>query len=163
MVWGSGRAAVKRSLAVRWQVENRYANGVTLVHMDDATAKKHPQQVSGYGHGVLFLGTDGWIHVDRAKIDANPQSLLKLKFGPNDIRLFTSDNHHANFIDAVKGQVKPAAPIDIAFRSDTLCNLQQIAIKLRRKLRWDPDRELFVGDPDANQRLTRPLRAPWHL
>ena len=51
--------------AVSWQVENRYANGVTLVHMDDATSKKHPLQVGGHGHGVMFLGTEGWVHVDR--------------------------------------------------------------------------------------------------
>jgi len=51
--------------AVRWQVENHYANGVTLVHMDDATSKQHPLQTGGHGHGVMFLGTEGWVHVDR--------------------------------------------------------------------------------------------------
>ena len=53
--------------ATSWQVENRYANGVTLVHMDDGTAKKHPLQKGGHGHGVMFLGTEGWVHVDRAR------------------------------------------------------------------------------------------------
>ena len=149
--------------ATGWQVENRYANGVTLVHMDDATAKKHPQQVGGYGHGVLFLGSEGWVHVDRAKIDASSPSLLKLKLAPNELHLFKSDNHHANFIDAVKGVAKPAAPIDIAVKSDMLCNLQQIAIKLRRKLRWDPVQESFVGDAQAQAMLDRPMRAPWKL
>lgn len=149
--------------AVSWQIENRYANGVTLVHMDDATAKKHPQQVAGYGHGVLFLGTEGWVHVDRELIDAHPKSLLKTKLGPNDVRLFKSDNHHVNFIDAVKGRTKPAAPIDVAVRTDTLCHLQQIAIKLGRKLRWDAAGEHFVDDADANRMLDRPMREPWRL
>jgi hypothetical protein len=149
--------------AVSWQIENRYANGVTLVHMDDATAKKHPQQVAGYGHGVLFLGAEGWVHVDRGVIDAHPKSLLKATIGPNEVHLFKSDNHHANYIDAVKGRSKPAAPIDIAVRTDTLCHLEQIAITLRRKLRWDPAAERFVNDEEANRLLDRPMRAPWKL
>jgi predicted dehydrogenase len=149
--------------AVQWQVENRYDNGVTLVHMDDATAAKHPLQKGGYGHGVLFLGTEGWVHVDRERLDAHPKSLLKASIGPNEVHLFKSDNHHANFIDAVKGRTRPAAPIDEAVRSDALCHLQQIAIKLRRKLRWDPVRESFAGDDEANRMLDRPMRGPWKI
>jgi hypothetical protein len=148
---------------VSWQVENRYANGVTLVHTDDGTARKHPLQVAGHGHGVLFLGTEGWVHVDRQALDANPKSLLQATFGPNDIRLFKSDNHHGNFVDAVRGLTRPAAPIDIAVRTDALCHLQQIAIKLKRPLRWDPEKEAFVNDDEANALLDRPMRAPWKL
>jgi predicted dehydrogenase len=149
--------------ATNWQVENRYANGVTLVHMDDATARKHPLQQNGHGHGVLFLGSEGWVHVDRGRLDAKDASLLKWKPGPDDVRLLKSDNHHANFIDAVKGREQPAAPIDIAVCSDTLCHLEQIAIQLRRKLRWDPARESFVDDDEANRLLDRPMRGPWKL
>jgi len=149
--------------ATNWQVENRYANGVTLVHMDTPTSKKHPQQVAGYGQGVLFLGSEGWVHVDRSVLDAHPKSLLKTKIGPNEIHLFRSNNHHANFIDAVKGRTKPAAPIDIAVRTDTLCHLQQIAITLKRKIRWDAAHEAFVNDEEATRLLDRPMRSPWKL
>ena len=149
--------------ATNWQVENRYANGVTLIHMDDGTSKKHPMQANGHGHGVMFIGTEGWVHVDRRKLDANPQSLIKEKVGPNEINLFKSDNHHVNFIDAVKGKTQPAAPIDIAFHSDALCHLQQIAIKLGRKLRWDSAHEAFINDVEANRLLDRPMRGPWKL
>jgi len=148
---------------VSWQVENRYANGVTLVHMDDATSSKHPLQKGGHGHGVMFLGTEGWVHVDREKLDAQPASLLDIKIGPNEVQLFKSTNHGANFIDAVKGRNKPAAPIEIAVRTDTLCNLQLIAAKLRRKLRWNPEKEQFLNDNEANALLDRPMRAPWKL
>lgn len=147
--------------AVSWQVENRYANGVTLVHMDDGTSKKHPLQAGGHGHGVMFLGTEGWVHVLRGALDAHPASLLQTRIGPNELHLFKSDNHGVNFIDAVKGRTKPAAPIDIAVRTDTLCNLQLIAAKLRRKLRWDPEKEQFLKDDEANTMLDRPMRAPW--
>jgi len=149
--------------ALSWKVENRFADGVTLVHMDDETAKAHPLQKGGHGHGILFIGTEGWVHVDRSGIDAEPKSLLKLSLGDNDIRLFKSDNHHANFIDAIKGRARPAAPINIAVRSDTICWLDQIAIKLRRSLRWDPAKEEFVNNPEANAMLDRPMRSPWKL
>ncbi len=149
--------------ATTWQVENRYANGVTLIHMDDGTSKKHPLQKNGHGHGVMFLGTEGWVHVDREKMDAEPKSLLKATIGPNETQLFKSNNHHVNFIDAVKGRTKPAAPIDVAVRSDAMCCLQQIAIKLKRKLRWDPAREVFSGDDEANRLLDRPMRGPWKV
>jgi predicted dehydrogenase len=149
--------------AVSWQIVNRYANGVTLIHMDDATSKKHPLQAGGHGHGVMFQGTDGWVHVDRQGLDASSKSLLKTTIGPNEIHLFKSDNHHGNFIDAIKGRSKPAAPIDIAVRTDTLCNLEQIAIQLGRKLHWDPEKEHFIKDDQANAMLDRPMRAPWKL
>jgi predicted dehydrogenase len=146
---------------VSWQVENHYANGVTLVHMDDATSKKHPLQRNGHGHGVLFLGSEGWVHVDRQKLDASSPALLESKPGPNDIQLFKSNNHGVNFIQVVKGQAKPAAPIDIAVRTDTLCHLQLIAATLQRPLRWDPVKEEFLNDAGANALLDRPMRAPW--
>jgi hypothetical protein len=149
--------------ALTWQVENRFANGVTLVHMDDETARKHPLQAGGHGHGIMFAGSEGWVHVDRGGIDAQPKSLLQLKLGPNETRLFKSDNHHGNFIDAIKKRTAPAAPIDVAVRSDTLCHLDQIAVKLRRKLRWDPSGESFVKDDEANKMLDRPMRGPWKL
>jgi predicted dehydrogenase len=148
---------------VSWRVENRYANGVTLVHMDDATSQRHPLQKNGHGHGVLFLGSAGWIHVDRSGWDADPRSLLEAKLGPNDVRLYRSDNHHGNFIDAIKRRARPAAPIDNAVRTEALCQLQLIAGKLRRKLRWDPAKEDFVNDAEASAALDRPMRAPWTM
>jgi predicted dehydrogenase len=146
--------------ATSWQVENRYANGVRLVHMDDATSKQHPLQVGGFGHGVAFLGSEGWIHVDRGNLTTHPESLIDTQPGPNDLRLFASVNHHANFVDAAKGRSQAASPIESAARVDALCHLQQIAIKLRRKLRWDPVKEDFIGDAEASALLDRPMRAP---
>jgi predicted dehydrogenase len=149
--------------ALTWQVENRFADGVILVHMDDETSKRHPLQQGGHGHGILFLGTEGWVHVDRQALDAHPKSLLELKLEPQDTPLLRSDNHHGNFIDAIKGRAKAAAPVDIAVRSDTLSFLDQIAIRLKRKLRWDPVKEDFINDPEASAMLDRPMRAPWTL
>jgi len=97
------------------------------------------------------------------RLEAHPASLIETKIGPNEVHLFKSDNHGANFVSAVKGRSKPAAPIDVAVRTDTLCHLQFIAAKLRRKLRWDPAKEQFLNDAEANAMLDRPMRAPWKL
>lgn len=149
--------------ALTWQVENRFADGVTLVHMDDETSQRHPLQKNGHGHGILFLGTEGWVHVDRSGIETHPASLRDFKPGDRDVRLLRSYNHHGNFIDAIKGRSQPAAPIDASVRSDTLCWLDQVAIKLARPLRWDPVKEDFVGDAEASAMLDRPMRAPWRI
>jgi myo-inositol 2-dehydrogenase/D-chiro-inositol 1-dehydrogenase len=101
--------------------------------------------------------------VDRSKLDASPKSLIDETIGADEINLFKSSDHHANFIDAVKGMTQPAANIEIAFHSDTICNLQQIAILLGRKLQWDPEKEAFVNDDEANKLLDRPMREPWKL
>ena len=66
-------------------------------------------------------------------------------------------------MDAILGRTQPAAPIDVAVHSDAICHLQQIAVKLGRKLTWDPAREVFVNDDEANQMLDRPMRAPWQM
>jgi L-rhamnose isomerase len=96
-------------------------------------------------------------------MDAEPKSLIKAQTGPNELHLFKSTNHHVNFIDAVRGQTKPAAPIEAAVCSDILCNLEQIAIKLNRKLRWDPAQEVFLNDDEANRMLDREMHNGWKV
>jgi len=63
----------------------------------------------------------------------------------------------------VRTRRKTICNIDVAVRSDTVCQLAWCVFQLQRKLRWDPNQETFGGDPDANRLLTRSLRAPWHL
>ena len=148
--------------ALTWQVENRFADGVTVVHMDNETSAAHPAQVQGFSQGVLFRGTDGWVFVNRSKLDANPKSLLQSEIGLDEIRLHASSSHHRDFLDAVRTGRTTACPIDVAVRSNTICQLDDIAIRLGRKLRWDPTKEQFLDDPQATRRLTRPMRNPWH-
>jgi predicted dehydrogenase len=150
--------------ALTWRVENKFRDGVTVVHMNDSTCAKHPLQIARYRPtGILFRGTEGWIFVNRSSIDAEPTSLLTSTIGPNEIHLQESDDHYRNFLDAVRKGKGAICPIDVAVRSDTIAHLDNIAIKLRRKLRWDPMREQFVDDAEANRMLKRPMRGPWHL
>jgi len=137
-----------------WDVTMTYANGVTLDYTSDGDRNQH---------GIRFEGSEGWVYVNRSAFDAQPKSLLDEKIGPDEIRLPVSTNHQRNWIDCIKTRGRTIANIDVAVRSDTLCHLSDIAIRLGRKLRWDPEKEEFVNDPEANRRLKRAMRSPWHL
>jgi predicted dehydrogenase len=150
--------------AIEWEIEHKYANGIKMIHMNTAIALKRAPQFSLHkGVGILFLGSEGWIFVCRNLIEAQPKSLLTSTIGPDEVHLPRSTNHRRNFLDCVKTRQKTICPIEIAVRSDTICHLDDIAIRLGRKLRWNPEKEEFINDKQANRRLTRPMRSPWHL
>jgi len=127
----------------------RYANGVTMTR-DKA-------------NGILFTGTKGKVEVNRGYLRTWPESLKNQKIGPNEIHLYESNNHYVDWLDAIRKRTMPICDVEIGCRSATVCHLGNIAYKLRRPLRWDPERERFVGDPDANRLLWRPMRSPWRL
>jgi predicted dehydrogenase len=139
--------------ATGWNVLMRYANGVVLDYTDEG---QNP-------HGIRFEGTEGWVHVARGILDAEPKSLLQTRLGPNDVRLYESKNHVGNLLDCIRSRARTVCPIDVTIRSDMICHLSDIAMRLGRKLRWDPDRERFVDDPEADRMLTRSMRAPWQM
>ena len=114
-------------------------------------------------HGTVFEGTEGWVHVRRGHIDTNPKSLLQLDIGPNEIKLYKSNDHIRNFLDCIKSRARTICPIESAMQADTLCQISNIAILLERKLKWDPTIERFVKDNGANRFLVRSMRSPWHL
>ncbi|MBN1996084.1 Gfo/Idh/MocA family oxidoreductase [candidate division KSB1 bacterium] len=149
--------------AIAWEVEHQYANGVKLIHMDMKTAEKRAEQFLLHWMGMLFLGTEGWIYVAREFIETSPRTLLRTKFGPNDIRLPASKSQRRNFLDCVRSKRTPISPIDTAIRSDVVCHQADIAIRLGRRLTWDPQKEHFINDTDANRLMHRPRRSPWHL
>jgi len=137
-----------------YRINTRYKNGVEMI-------------ISG-GHddikmGVKWIGEEGWVYVTRGGIDAQPASLLKEKFGPNDQRVYYSDNHHRNFINCVKSRELTITPCEIAHHSQIPGHLGQIAIKLGRKIRFNPETEKIIGDPAAEAMLGTPMRSPWHL
>ena len=128
-----------------------YANGVQL------------QCKTQQGGPVRFEGTEGWIEVRDNELKCSPESLRNSVIGPEEIRLYESNDHHGNFIDCVKTRSRTAAPAEVGHRSVTICHLGNIAMILKRKLRWDPGRERFVGDDEANRMLSRGMRSPWRL
>jgi len=113
--------------------------------------------------GVTFEGTEGWVWADRGRHDANPKSLLESVIKPDEIHLYRSDNHAGNFIDCVISRDEPVAPIETAHRSITIGHLGNIAMRLGRDLKWDPDAERFVNDDGADRMLSRTMRSPWRV
>ena len=143
--------------AVSWDVNLKFANGVVMNFTD---GEKNPL-------GVRFEGTDGWVFVKERHLggtfDAYPKALLREEIRPTEVRLPVSNHHQQNFLDAVRTRGQTVAPVEVAVRSDAICQLSDIAMRLGRKLKWNPDKEEFVGDAEANRMLSRPMRAPWSL
>ncbi len=150
--------------AIEWEIEHKYANDVKMIHMNSIKAAKRFEQFSLYKQvGILFLGSEGWVFVCRERIEASTKSILTTTFGPDEIHLPRSNNHRRNFLECVKTRKQPICPIESAVRSDTICHIDDIAIRLGRKLRWNPEKEEFINDETANRMLTRSMRSPWHL
>ena len=142
-------------VAVKHHVVCRYANGVQLF-IGDKTR---------YDAGVRWIGEQGWVHVTRSGIRTEPGDLVKERFGPREIHFYQPppdrQGHRRNFLDCVKTHAEPMSPIEVAHRSITVAHLGNIAMRLGRKIRWNPDREEILGDPTASRMLSRAYRSPW--
>jgi hypothetical protein len=159
--------------AVAWDVNFTFADGVkmrfrgTRNNFDQVNPMNDFKDWEAiYGkiadHGTAFEGSDGWIMVRRGEIRTSPEKLATDRIGPKEFRLPQSANHGRNFIDSVKSRQPAICPIEDAVHADLLCHLGDLATRLDRKLFWDPAKEQFIKDPDANRRLKlRPMRAPW--
>jgi predicted dehydrogenase len=142
------------NVANRYRVTCKYAEGFELVVADTDKLRQ----------GIRFIGTEGWVHINRTQgLDANPKSLLNSIIGPTEIRLYKSDDHKQNFIDCIRTRAQTVAPVEVAHRSVTIGHLGTIAMKTGRKLKWDPKKERFIEDDEANRLLSRPMRSPWRL
>jgi predicted dehydrogenase len=143
----------------------RYANGITM-------------DISGdFPNGIKWYGTKGWIFVTRdemttptatagetTKIEplmASDPKILDSVVGPNEVHLYQSDDQHGNWLDCIKSRKAPTAPAEIGHRACSTCLLHHIAMKTKRHLHWDPEKERFHNDDAANAMLSRPQRAPY--
>ena len=146
-----------------YEVHYTYANGVT--HSCESTPANawngSVVDQAGQQHGVKFEGADGWIFVTRGKIEASSPDLLTTPLSASAERLYVSDDHMGNFFDCVRSRKATICETEIGHRSASLCHLGVIALRLGRKLNWDPKKEQFVGDKDANKYLAREMRKPW--
>lgn len=115
--------------------------------------------------GTKWIGEDGWVYVNRGKIDASNKAWLEKGFKAGDKTAYKSDNHHRNFLDGVKNRKACICPAETGHRSITPGHLGYVSNDLGgRKLTWDPSKEVIVGDDEAQKKLTElPYRAPWKL
>jgi hypothetical protein len=132
----------------------RYANGTVL------TCKTDEKPV-----GVKFEGTEGMIETTAYPWVARsePASLIADKFPDGKIRFDATTAHVRNFLDCVKSREAPVAHAEVGHRSASVCHLGNVAIRLGRNVKWDPEQERFPGDDEANEMLWRPQRSPWQL
>jgi predicted dehydrogenase len=140
---------------LRYDIEFTYANGVRLLCQTCRTG--------GPETHIRFEGTDGWIFVSRDRFFSQPSRLVQSRPGPNEVCLYRSIDHYQNFLDCIRLRTKPAADAETGHHTATVCHIGNIAVRLGRKLRWDPAKERFIEDEEANKMLSRPMRSPWRL
>jgi predicted dehydrogenase len=137
-----------------YQFTNKYAGGVTMIGQS-----KGPR-------GLRFEGDDGWIfvHIHGGMLEASDPKLLENRDTKDfKIQLGRSPGHQRNLLDAIKNGKDPVATAEIGHRTASVCHLTNIAMRLGRKLKWDPAKEEFADDSQANAMITPTMRAPWKL
>jgi predicted dehydrogenase len=141
----------KDSAAVRG-LEMNYANGVVLKHVD-----------FGRGFGVRFVGEKGTIDISREYFDSNPANIATATIGAGETKLYISNDHYADWLNAARNGTDPICSAETGHRSNSVCALANIAYELKRPLKFDPVNESFKGDKDANNLLLPRFRSGWKI
>ena len=131
-----------------------YDNGISVTH-------------TKWGEGnneIQFIGTNGRLEVSRGYLRTYPnERLATTPLKDSDTkRVYHSENHHQDWLKAIKERTRPICDVEIGHRSASVCNVSNIAYALERELKWDPVKEQFLNDPGANLMLDRAYRAPWN-
>jgi predicted dehydrogenase len=150
----------------KFKTEALYTDGVRMIISDD------------FPNGIKFEGSEGWIFVSRGNesvtssdpvaklkdaqaLSASDPKIITSVIGPNEIHLYESKDHHGNWLECIRTRQQPLAPVEVAHRSCSACLIHHIAMKLKRKVYWDPGKERFKHDDQANAMLSRPQRSPY--
>ena len=144
----------------------RYANGVTM-------------DISGdFPNGVKFIGSEGSLFVTRSGpvtptdpkgpqietlVASNPKILTSV-IGPNEVHLYRSPEQHRNWLDSIRSRQPNIATAELGHRACSTCLVHSIAMHLPdQHLHWDPVAERFIGNDEANARLSRPVRKGYEI
>lgn len=155
------------NVAERFKAKMTYANGVEL-------------NINDYGrNGILFEGTEGRIFVSRGNLVGTPvEELASNPLNRDQLKLYDNDNldrparvgkldaiinHMGNFFDCVESRKQTISDLESQHRSVTTCHIANISQRLNRPLKWDPEKEVFVGDAEANTYLKREQRAGYEV
>ena len=113
--------------------------------------------------GTKWIGTDGWVWVDRGHYEASNMDWFTLPEEKFKVQLYKSDNHYRNFLDCVKSRKPTITPVETAHHSAIPGHLGLIAMLVGRKLKWDVAKEHILHDDEASKLMSREFRAPWKL
>ena len=138
----------------RYRIELKYPEDITMI-----IAGGH-RDIRG---GTKWIGTEGWVWVDRERFDASNVDWFSEPSEKRKIQLYVSNDHHRNFLDCVKSRKPTITPAETAHHSAIPGHLGLISMLVGRKIRWDPVKEKILGDHEASKLLSRPYRKPWHL
>jgi predicted dehydrogenase len=150
--------------ATTYMVECTYRKEITHYPVDVGItiAGGHPS----IAMGTKWIGTDGWVWVDRSGFDASNPDWIKGDSLPDDLRkikLYESREHRRNFLDCVKSRQPTITPVETAHHSLIPGHLGLISMLTGRKIQWDVAEEKILNDSAASELLSRPDRAPWQL
>ncbi len=139
------------------QVHYHYSNGV-VVH-----SAPYPGERIGSVGGACFVGSGGRIAVDRNSIVSYPAGILKEPLHPGDARVYRTSGHSGNFLECIRTRRATICDPETAVRSMNSILMGGIALALQRNVKWDPAKEEFPGDDQANRLLSYTTRSPWQL
>jgi predicted dehydrogenase len=148
-----------------YEVKFTYPNGV--IFNVRTTADDSPFggviNPAGQRNGIRFVGTDGWIWVNRDKIEANERELLSNPLPEGAVRLAQSNDHKGNFFECMRSRKDPICTAEVGHRSASVCHLGAISLRTGKALEWDPEKELFTGEhaAEANTYVAREMRKPY--
>ena len=130
----------------------RYKNNIIMTH-----------EKWEWNNAVLFTGTEGEIRIARGKLETTPASVKNITIGDKQKHVYKSENHYKDFLNAMRSRTKPICDVETGHRTATVCNLGNIVYQLKRPLRWDPKKEKFKNDAEADALLGRPMLNEWAI
>lgn len=159
---------------VQWVLEDEYAGPVEVSYDNDHAVLRYengvavhacayPGQGVGAVGGVCYVGTEGYVAVDRENIVSQPPGILEVQLKPSDRRAYDSKSHAGNFLECIRTRKRPTCGAETAHRSMSLVLLAGIATQLKRKMVWDPLKEEFPGDEQANRLRSYARRPGWEV
>ena len=140
---------------VTCEVNCRYADGRNLIIQSQGAFKDR---------FIRFIGSEGWIQVDDETnvMTAQPASILKRR-GVSARGWASTGDHIRNFIDCIRSRRETVCSPEKSHRATTVCHVANICLRLGRKVKWNPQRERFVNDTEADRMIARAMRPPWRL
>ena len=136
-----------------WDATLTYPDGRKMIFKDNGKLKR----------GCRFIGDEGWIHVNRKEITAEPASLLEIELKGTDDPLTDSTNHRGDLLACMRSRKDPVSDVDAAYTASVIGMVADIAARLDQKLTWDPKAERIKDNDEANKRLHRDMHNGWKL